>query len=126
MVYRSTTVGSIGHSPSEVMLNRRIRTTLPTLSKNNEPRMYDGDKVKQKHEASQKSNEFYYNRRYSSRSLPVLKKGDQVRIKTEKDDVWGKPAVVPTSIVRCANRNWCFTKEQKTPSTYPKRRKRKA
>ena len=56
--------------------------------------MYDGDKVKQKHEASQKSNKFYYNRRYSSRSLPVLKKGDQVRIKTEKDDVWGKPAVV--------------------------------
>ena len=33
MVYRSTTVGSTGHSPSEVMLNRRIRTTLPTLSK---------------------------------------------------------------------------------------------
>jgi ribosomal protein L21E len=47
--------------------------------------MYDGDKVKQKHEASQKSNKFYYNRpSNSSRSLPVLKKGDQVQIKIEK------------------------------------------
>ena len=94
MVYRSTTVGSIGYSPSEVMLNRRIRTTLPTLPKNIEPRVYDEDKVKKKHEASQRSNEFYYNRRYSSRPLPVLKKGDQVRIKTGKDDEWGRPAVV--------------------------------
>ena len=83
MVYRSTTVGSIGYSPSEVMLNRRIRTTLPTLPKNIEPRVYDEDKVKKKHEASQRSNEFYYNR-----------KGDQVRIKTGKDDEWGRPAVV--------------------------------
>ena len=42
MVFRSATVGSTGHSPSEVMLNRRFRTTLPMLSKNNEPWMCDG------------------------------------------------------------------------------------
>jgi hypothetical protein len=72
------------------MLNLQIRTTLPTLSKNNEPHMYDGDKVKQKHEASQKSNKFYYNRRYSSRSLPVLKKGDQ----DKKGNAWGRLAIV--------------------------------
>ena len=87
-------MGSTGHSPSEVMFDRRIRTTLPTLSKNNEPRMYDDDKVKVKHKTSQTRNEFYYNRRYSPRSLPTLKKGDQVRIKNEKDDAWGEPAVV--------------------------------
>ena len=94
MVYRSTTVGSTGHSPSEVMLNRQISTTLPTLSKNNEPRTYDDDKVKAKHKASQMRNDFKYNRRYSPRSLPILKKENHVQIKTEKDDAWGKPAVV--------------------------------
>ena len=94
MVYRSTTVGSIGYSPSEVMLNRPSRTTLPTLPKNIEPRVYDEDKVKKKQEASQRSNEFYYNRRHSSRPLPVLKKGDQVWIKTGKDDEWSRPAVM--------------------------------
>ena len=76
------------------MLNRRITTTLPKSPKNIEPRVYDEDKVKKKQEASQRSNEFYYNRKHSSRPLAVLKKGDQVRIKTGKDDEWGRPAVV--------------------------------
>ena len=40
LVYRSTTVGSTGPSPSEVMFNWQIRTTLPMLSKNSEPRTY--------------------------------------------------------------------------------------
>ena len=93
MVYRSTPVEAIGHSPSEVMMNRRIRTTLPSLS-NNEARTYDGNKVREKHKASQQKNEFYYNRRYSPSSLPSLKKGDTVRIRTEKDDAWGKQAIV--------------------------------
>ena len=130
MVYRSATVGSTGHSPSEVMLNRRFRTTLPMLSKNNEPWMCDDDKVKAKHKISQMRNEFYYNRRYSPRSLPNLKKGDQVRIKTEKNDAWGEPAVVvgtaKTPQSGCTNRNWYFSKEQETPSTHSTRRKRKA
>ena len=94
MVYRSTPVESIGHSPSEVMMNRRIRTTLPSLSKNNETRMYDAKKVQEKHKASQQKNEFYYNRRYSPSSLPILKKGDRARIRTEKDHAWGKQAIV--------------------------------
>ena len=38
--------------------------------------------------------EFYYNRRYSLQSLPTLKTGHQVRIKTEKNDAWGEPAVI--------------------------------
>lgn len=94
MVYRSTTLGSTGYSPSEVMLNRKIRTTLPMLPEKTKTCPYDKDVVKRKHEASQRSNEFYYNRRHSSRPLPVLKKGDQVRIKTEIDDKWSPPAVV--------------------------------
>ena len=39
-------------------------------------------------------NEIYYNRRYSPSSLPILKKGDRVRIRTEKDHAWGKQAIV--------------------------------
>ena len=99
MVYRSTTLGSTGYSPSEVMLNRKIRTTLPMLPKKTKPCLYDEDVVKRKHEASQRNNEFYYNRRHSSRPLCILKKGDQVRIKTEIDKKWSQPAVV----VSCAN-----------------------
>ena len=90
---QSTLVESIGHSPSEVMMNRRIRTTLPSLSKNNETRMYDAKKVQEKHKASQQKNEFYYNRRYSPSSLPILKKGDRDQIRTEKD-ARGKQAIV--------------------------------
>ena len=56
--------------------------------------MYDDDKVKAKHKTNQIRNDFYYNRRYSPWSLPTLTKGDQVRIKTEKNDAYGEPAVV--------------------------------
>ena len=55
--------------------------------------MCDDGKVKAKHKIGQMRNEFYYNRRYLPRSLPTLKKGDQVRIKTEKNDALGEPAI---------------------------------
>ena len=94
MVYRSATLRSTGYSLSEIMLNRQIRTTLPILPLNIEPSDYGKEKVKNKRQANQRRNEFYYNRKHSSKPLSVLKEGDQVRIKTEKDDEWSNPAVV--------------------------------
>ena len=88
--YRSTTLKSTDHSPSEVVLNRRIKIALLMLSKNNEPRLCVDDEMKAKHKASLMRNEFHNNKRYSPRSLPILEKGDQVRIKTDKDDARGK------------------------------------
>ena len=94
MVYRSTTLASTGYSPSQIMLNRRMRTTLPSLPQNLQFRAYCKDKVETNHTARRRRNEYYYNRRYSSKPLSKLKKGDKVRIKTGKDDVWSEPAFV--------------------------------
>ena len=48
MVYRSTTLRSTGYSQSEIMSNRQIGTTLPTLPMNIQPSDYDKEKVKRK------------------------------------------------------------------------------
>ena len=74
------------------MLQRQIRTTLPTL-----PPKYkaiDKSKLEQKHNDSQERNQFYYNRRNAVIPLPELMAGDQVRIETHEDKHWSEPATV--------------------------------
>lgn len=41
MAYRSTPVASMGVSPSQLMMGRQLRTTLPTMSSNLEPKWPD-------------------------------------------------------------------------------------
>ena len=92
MSYRSTPSTATGYSPSEIMLQRQIRTTLPTLPAKYKP--VDKSKLEQKHNDSQERNQFYYNRRNAVRPLPELMAGDQVRIRTPEDKHWSKPATV--------------------------------
>ena len=80
-----------GYSPFEVMLQRQIRTTLPTIPAKYKP--IDESKLEQKHNESQDRNQFYY-RRNAVRPLPELMAGDQVRIKMPEDKHWSEPATV--------------------------------
>ena len=92
MSYRLTPSTATGYSPSEIMLQRQIRTTLPTLPTKYNP--IDKSKLKQKHNESQERNQFYNNRRNGVRPLPELMAGDQVRIRTPEDKNWSEPATI--------------------------------
>ena len=92
MTYRSTPSTATGYSPSEIMLQRQIRTTPPTLPAKYKP--IDKSKLEQKHNDSQERNQFYYKRRNAVRPLPELMAGDQVRIRTPEDKHWSEPATV--------------------------------
>ena len=79
LAYRSTPFCN-GYSPSEILMNRRLRTTVPTLEYNLHPSvpnyvqlraMEQRDKLKQKTD---------FDRYHASRSLQQLMPGDQVWI----------------------------------------------
>ena len=77
---RNTPTQGAGSSPSQRMVNRRTRTLLPMTHNLLRPRAeqeHECDKLKVKHNQTMQAT--YYNRR--PKDLPVLKKGDRVRLK---------------------------------------------
>ena len=94
MIYRATPVKSTGYSPAEIMMNRQIRTTLPSLPRSANAERYDPVVVKERDAASKLKAEYFFNRRHSASPLPTLQPGDTVRIKTDKEKEWSDEATV--------------------------------
>ncbi|KAK0156229.1 hypothetical protein N1851_000482 [Merluccius polli] len=64
LIYRSTPCSSTGYSPAELLMGRRIRTTLPTLEKNLQPKWPSRAAVKARDEQEKAKQAYYYNRRH--------------------------------------------------------------
>uniref|UniRef100_A0A3Q0S4A5 Integrase catalytic domain-containing protein n=1 Tax=Amphilophus citrinellus TaxID=61819 RepID=A0A3Q0S4A5_AMPCI len=87
MCYRSTPCATTGVSPAELLMGRKIRTTLPTLEKNLQPKWPN------------RKTAFYYNRRHGARPLSPLRPGDAVVTKLDQERTWVTPAVVDKECV---------------------------
>ena len=74
-------------------MGRRIRTTLPMLSKNLEPAWPDLEKVRECDNKAKESYSYHYNRRHGTRPLSELHPGDNVMTKLDDQKGW-KPATV--------------------------------
>ena len=86
MVYRATPIPATGVSPSQLIMGRQIRTTIPTLSRNLLPAWPDSSTVR---EADKKMKGRYsnaYNRKHGVRPLSGLKSCGNFRW----EDVAGK------------------------------------
>ena len=94
MAYRATPVAATGFSPSQLIMGRTIRTTLPTLPSNLQPRWPDSREVKDNDEKAKSSYRYYYNRRYSTKPLPPVPVGSQVLIRTNKQSDWSQTGTV--------------------------------
>ncbi|XP_061570027.1 uncharacterized protein K02A2.6-like [Cololabis saira] len=104
MCYRSTPCTTTGVSPAELLMGRKIKTTLPTLEKNLRPKWPNRRTVEQKDAGEKAKQTFYYNRRHGARPLPPLQPGDAVIVKLDQEKAWVTPAVV--------------SKESVTPRSY--------
>jgi hypothetical protein len=93
MVYRATPIAATGLSPAEMMLSRKIRTTLPVSSKELEFKNLDQDQVRAKDAKTKDDYRKFYDRRHSAKELPSLEVGDRVRVKTDGEKQWS-PGVV--------------------------------
>lgn len=105
MCYRSTPCSSTGYSPAELLMGRKIRTTLPVLEKTLLPKWPNRAVVKNKDSKEKLKHAYYFNRRHGARALPVLQPGDAVFSKLDHEKSWSLPATVqresatPRSIV---------------------------
>uniref|UniRef100_A0A3B1ITQ0 Gypsy retrotransposon integrase-like protein 1 n=1 Tax=Astyanax mexicanus TaxID=7994 RepID=A0A3B1ITQ0_ASTMX len=94
MCYRSTPCSSTGFSPAELLMGRKIRTTLPTLEKNLLPKWPSRTAVKVKDGQEKAKQAYYFNRRHGAKPLPALRPGDAVFLKLDNEKSWSLPAVV--------------------------------
>uniref|UniRef100_A0AAV2L7J6 Reverse transcriptase RNase H-like domain-containing protein n=1 Tax=Knipowitschia caucasica TaxID=637954 RepID=A0AAV2L7J6_KNICA len=88
MSYRATPTTSTGVSPAEMLMGRKIRTTLPSLKKNLIPKQPNRDLIRRRDEEAKQQQAFYYNRRHGARDLPPLHTGDHVLSKLDGEKVW--------------------------------------
>uniref|UniRef100_A0AAV2LRJ9 Reverse transcriptase RNase H-like domain-containing protein n=1 Tax=Knipowitschia caucasica TaxID=637954 RepID=A0AAV2LRJ9_KNICA len=88
MSYRATPTTSTGVSPAEMLMGRKIRTTLPSRKRNLIPKQPNCDLIRRRDEEAKQQQAFYYNRRHGARDLPPLHTGDHVLSKLDGEKVW--------------------------------------
>lgn len=75
--YRATPL-QIGFSPSELLMGRKLRTTVPTTRQQLVPRVPDSTLVRNRDKQQKQRQERTFNRRHGARELPELVPGDTV------------------------------------------------
>lgn len=94
MSYRATPCISTGVSPAELLMGRKIKTTLPMLETNLQPRWPNLKDVKRKDSMEKQKQAFYFNRHHGAKPLPLLRTGDAVLTKLDHQKSWGTADVV--------------------------------
>ena len=94
MSYRATPIPATGLSPSQLIMGRQIRTTVPTLSRNLQPAWPDLSIVREVDKRMKKRYSDAYNKRHGARSLSGLEAGQTVRIKNDSQKHWSPVAIV--------------------------------
>ncbi|UYV71534.1 K02A2.6-like, partial [Cordylochernes scorpioides] len=95
--YRSTPLEN-GYSPAELLMGRKLRTTLPIAPENLNPRLVDSQTLKRKEGRRRKDMKSRYDRRCGATDMEELSEGDTVWITDMR--IWGivkKKASTPRS-----------------------------
>ena len=94
--YRSTPLQN-GFSPSELLMNRKLRTTVPMTREQRKPKVPDQTLIKAREEEIKKNLKRNYDRRYGVRELPELNPGDIVWIPDREEEAVVQEEVAPRS-----------------------------
>jgi len=94
LTYRATPIPSLGFSPAELALGRKIRSTLPCLPETLIPQTPKGEVFKDNNQLAKQQQKHYFDRNARAHPLPELHPGDKVLIKLENEKKWTKPAEV--------------------------------
>lgn len=92
--YRSTPCATTRVCPAELLMGRKIRTTLPTLENNLQLRWPNRKSVMLKDKTEKDRQAFYYNCHNGAKNLSMLRPGDTVLTKLDHRKVWASPAVI--------------------------------
>ena len=78
--YRATPISGTDLSPSQLCMERRLRTTLPIVQDLLKPEAYNSREIKRRMKDAKQRQKYYYDRR-GTKEQPCLKPGDHVRVK---------------------------------------------
>ena len=81
LAYRSTPLQN-GFSPAELLMGRKLRTTVPVFYTQLEPKWPDLSKLNEKETSYRQKQQAYYNARHHAKPLPPLCTGQEVKIKS--------------------------------------------
>ena len=80
LAYRSTPISPTGHSPAELLMNRKLRTTLPILPQDLKPQVPDYSKLQSSEKQQRKKQKQNFDSRHAAHTLTFLKEGMTVWI----------------------------------------------
>ena len=79
LAYRSTPLEN-GYSPAELLMGRRLHTTIPVLPKQLKPKLPDANKLRKKEKSMRKRQKINFDQRHRAKDLIPLQKGESVWI----------------------------------------------
>ena len=85
LAYRNTTHSTTGYSPAQLSMGRPMRTTIPTIKFNLQPKVPNREVVLLHDQKAKQNYKMNYDRRYGTRQLPELFPGDNVNIRANGD-----------------------------------------
>ena len=100
--YRATSLTWCEHSPAELSMGRRLRTSVPQAERMLVPQWTYLPRVRELHESYKRKQKENYDTRYRTRDLPMIPDNTAVWITTEEEPVRGtivSPADRPRSYV---------------------------
>lgn len=96
LAYRVTPLSN-GYSPSELLMSRRLRSTVPTTRESRRPAIPDRWSLIKKEEEAKRKQKDDYDRRHGVRELPALLPGDTVWMSDRKEKANVGEEVAPRS-----------------------------
>lgn len=80
MAYRASPLAN-GYSPTELLMGRKIRTTVPVIPSQLDPNGADLEKVKMREQSYRQKQKLNFDKRHRAHNMPILQPGDHVWVK---------------------------------------------
>jgi len=97
LTYRTTPIQGGRYSPAELLMNRMLRTTIPTTRSQRLPRVPDQDAVRARDLKTKKRQKTNFDRHHGARELPQLEPGDTVWLPEKEAEATVQAEVAPQS-----------------------------
>ena len=99
LAYRTAVHKSTGFSPAQLLMGRRLCSTLPSLSSLLQPKV-DPDQVQRRDTESKSKQASYFDGRHEVRDLKELQPGDQVLVWDMQSKDWRIPAILHKKVTQ--------------------------
>ncbi|KAK4885239.1 hypothetical protein RN001_001510 [Aquatica leii] len=88
--YRNTTIPAIGYSPSQLLLNRLVKSKIPTSVENLLPKIVNRENITSQLEINSKKCKLNFDK--TAKDLPALERGDKILF--QKENKWNKGQII--------------------------------